>query len=70
MRIAAQARAIMKVPMRCALVALLAASAAGDGAKAKQYAAKVNALTKDADSSRPEVQELKTLTTAAAAPVR
>jgi hypothetical protein len=30
----------------------------------------VNALTKDADSSRPEVQELKTLTTASAAPAR
>ena len=47
-----------------------AASKAGDGAKAKQYTAKVNALAKNADTSRPEVQELKTLTTAAAAPVR
>jgi Tfp pilus assembly protein PilF len=47
-----------------------AASKAGDGAKAKQYAAKVNALTKEADSSRQDVQELKTLTTAAAAPAR
>ena len=47
-----------------------AASKAGEGAKAKQYAAKVNALTKDADTSRPEVQELKTLATASVAPTR
>jgi hypothetical protein len=30
----------------------------------------VIALTNDADTSRPEVQELKALTTASAAPVR
>jgi hypothetical protein len=32
--------------------------------------AKVNAMTKNADTSRPEVQELKTLTTVSAAPAR
>jgi tripartite-type tricarboxylate transporter receptor subunit TctC len=37
MRIAAQARAIMKVAMRCALAALMAASAAGAPAKAQTY---------------------------------
>ena len=47
-----------------------AASKAGDGAKAKEYTAKVNALTKNADTSRPEVQELKTPTTASATPAR
>ena len=47
-----------------------AASKAGDQTKAKQYGSKVIALTRDADTSRPEVQELKTLTTASAAPVR
>ena len=53
------------------LGAAKAASKIGDQAKAKQYGSKVIALTKEADTSRPEVQELKALTTASAAtPVR
>lgn len=63
---------LKKEPNRLATYvgAAKAATKAGDGAKAKEYVAKVNALTKDADTSRPEVQELKTLTTASAAPAR
>jgi Tfp pilus assembly protein PilF len=53
------------------LGAAKAANKIGDQAKAKQYGSKVIALTKEADTSRPEVQELKALTTASAAtPVR
>ena len=37
-----------------------AAAKAGDAAKAKQHTAKVMALTKEADTERPEVSALKT----------
>ena len=39
------------------LGAAKAASKIGDQAKAKQYGSKVIALTKEADTSRPEVQD-------------
>jgi tetratricopeptide (TPR) repeat protein len=70
--LAAYEAVLKKEPNRLATYvgAAKAASKAGDGAKAKQYTAKVNALTKGADTNRPEVQELKTLTTASAAPAR
>lgn len=55
-----------KEPNRLAAYVGAAKSAmkVGDAVKAKQYRAKVMALTKAADTSRPEVEELKALTTA------
>ena len=57
---------LKKEPNRLATYvgAAKAASKAGDQAKAKEYSGKVLALTKSADTNRPEFQELKTLTTA------
>jgi len=43
-----------------------AATKLGDAAKAKQYTAKVMSLTKDADSQRPEVMELRASKSASA----
>ncbi len=43
-----------------------AATKAGEAGKAKQYTAKVIALTKDADTQRPEVMELRARKTASA----
>ena len=42
-----------------------AAAKAGEGDKAKQYTAKVFALTKEADTQRPEVMALRASKTAA-----
>ena len=63
---------LKKEPNRLAAYvgATKAAIKVGDAGKAKQYRAKVNQQTKAADSNRPEVMELKTLTTASAAPAR
>jgi hypothetical protein len=63
---------LKKEPNRLATYvgATKAATKAGDRRKAKQYATKVNVLTKDADTTRPEVQELKTLATASVTPAR
>ena len=63
---------LKKEPNRLATYvgAAKAASKAGDQSKAKEYTAKVLALTKSADANRPEVQELKTLTTASVLPAR
>ena len=60
---------LKKEPNRFAayVSAVRAAGSAGDAAKAQQYAANVMALTENADTNRPEVRELRTLTTAAAA---
>jgi len=44
-----------------------AAAKLGDAAKAKQYTAKVMSLTKDADTQRPEVMELRASKSASAA---
>jgi tetratricopeptide (TPR) repeat protein len=57
---------LKKEPNRLATYvgAAKASSKAGDQAKAKEYSGKVLALTKSADTNRPEFQELKTLTTA------
>ena len=59
---------LAKEPNRLATYvgAVNAATKAGDAEKAKQYTAKVMALTKDADTQRPEVMELRTRKTAAA----
>jgi hypothetical protein len=59
---------LAKEPNRLAAYvgAVNAATKAGDAGKAKQYTAKVIALTKDADTQRPEVMELRTRKTAAA----
>ncbi|MFM9848089.1 MAG: hypothetical protein ACKVP3_13120 [Hyphomicrobiaceae bacterium] len=58
---------LKKEPNRLAAYvgAAKAAIMAGDAAKVRQYRAKVNQLTRAADSSRPEVMELKARTTAA-----
>jgi hypothetical protein len=63
---------LKKEPNRLAAYvgATKAAIKAGDAGKAKQYRAKVNQLTKSADSRRPDVMELKTLTTAALSATR
>lgn len=47
-----------------------AAAKVGNDSKAKQYISKVMSLTKDADSKRPEVVDLRTSKTASAAPSR
>ena len=59
---------LAKEPNRLAAYvgAVNAATKAGDAGKAKQYTAKVLALTKDADTQRPEVMELRTRKTASA----
>ncbi|MGQ0681746.1 hypothetical protein [Bradyrhizobium sp.] len=58
--LAAYEAVLVKEPNRLAAYvgAAKAAGKAGIGDKAKQYSAKVMALTKDADSQRPEVMEL------------
>ena len=43
-----------------------AAQASGDSAKARRHAAKVAALTKDADTVRPEVAALRVIQAASA----
>ena len=59
---------LKKEPNRLAAYvgAAKAAKRAGAVAKAKQYTAKVVALTRDADTKRPEVSELASKTAAAA----
>jgi len=59
--LAAYEAVFTKEPNRLATYvgAAKAATRLGDNAKAKQYTAKVNSLTKDADSQRPEVTELR-----------
>ena len=56
-----QGKTIAKEPNRLATYvgAAKAAAKLGDNARAKQYTAKIMALTKDADSQRPEVMELR-----------
>jgi tetratricopeptide (TPR) repeat protein len=59
--LAAYEAVLKKEPNRLAAYvgAAKAAAKAGEAAKAKQYTAKVMALTKDADTKRPEVTELR-----------
>jgi tetratricopeptide (TPR) repeat protein len=59
---------LKKEPNRLAayIGAAKAAKQAGAAAKAKMYAAKVRALTRDADTKRPEVSELTNRTASAA----
>src|SRR4051794_10003784 len=66
--LAAYEAVFVKEPNRLATYvgAAKAATKLGDNAKAKQYIAKVMSLTKDADSQRPEVMELRTSKSAAA----
>jgi hypothetical protein len=54
---------LRKEPNRLATYvgAAKAAASAGEAAKAKQYAAKVFELTKDADTRRPEITELRNM---------
>jgi hypothetical protein len=65
--LAAYEAVLKKEPNRLAATvgAASAAAKAGDAAKAKQYTAKVLALTKEADTQRPEVTELRNRKTAA-----
>jgi len=70
--LAAYEAVFTKEPNRLATYvgAARAAAKLGENAKAKQYTAKVMALTKDADTQRPEVIELKASKSASAAPAR
>ena len=70
--LAAYEAVFAKEPNRLATYvgAAKAASKLGDNAKAKQYIAKVMSLTKDADSQRPEVIELRMSKSASAATAR
>src|SRR5262245_19674412 len=64
--LAAYEAVLKKEPNRLAATvgAANAAAKAGDAAKTKQHTAKVMALTKEADSERPEVTALKARKTA------
>jgi hypothetical protein len=66
--LAAYEAVFTKEPNRLATYvgAARAATKLGDTAKAKQYTAKVMALTKDADTQRPEVMELRVSKSASA----
>jgi len=70
--LAAYEAVFAKEPNRLATYvgAAKAATKLGDTAKAKQYTAKVVLLTKDADTQRPEVMELRVSKSALAAPKR
>jgi hypothetical protein len=70
--LAAYEAVFVKEPNRLATYAgaAKAANKLGNTAKAKQYTSKVMALTKDADSQRPEVMELRANKSASAAPAR
>ncbi|KRE00252.1 hypothetical protein ASE63_09225 [Bosea sp. Root381] len=63
---------LVKEPNRLATYAgaAKAASKLGNSAKAKQYVAKVMVLTRDADTQRPELIELRAGRSASAAPLR
>jgi tetratricopeptide (TPR) repeat protein len=67
--LAAYEAVFTKEPNRLATYvgAAKAATKLGDTAKAKQYTAKVLSLTKDADTQRPEVMELRASRSASAA---
>ena len=66
--LAAYEAVFTKEPNRLATYvgAAKAATKAGDNAKAKQYTAKVMTLTKEADSQRPEIMDLRTSKSASA----
>ena len=70
--LAAYEAVLKKEPNRLATYvgAAKAAIKLGDANKTNQYAAKVMALTKNADTERPEATELRTRKTAAAGPAR
>jgi hypothetical protein len=70
--LAAYEAVLAKEPNRLATYvgAAKAATKLGIGDKAKRYTAKVMSLTKDADTQRPEVMELRTSKSASTAPVR
>src|SRR5262249_18365483 len=61
--LAAYEAVLKKEPNRLAayIGACKASAKANEAAKAKQYAAKVFALTKDSDTKRPEVTELRAI---------
>lgn len=63
---------LAKEPNRLAtsIGAAKAASKLGNNAKSKQYIAKVAVLTRDADTQRPELMELRAGKSASAAPLR
>lgn len=61
--LAAYEAVLKKEPNRLATYvgAAKASASAGEAAKVKQYAAKVFELTKDSDTIRPEITELRTI---------
>jgi uncharacterized protein HemY len=70
--LAAYEAVLAKEPNRLAAYvgAMKAATKLGNNEKAKRYTAKVTALTKEADSQRPELMELRAGKSASAAPAR